>query len=130
MVMVSAPPSARNRCLDIVEVHHDVGDVAEEQDAPAVGRDVDVLATLAPLKASVSVPAWPSTVSLSSPGFQTNMSLPAPSRAVSSPSPPNDESLPSLPINTSAPRPPLSVSWMPAGRQAGGVDHVVAAEAR
>ena len=30
--------------LDVVEVHGDVGDVAEEQHAPAVGRDVDVLA--------------------------------------------------------------------------------------
>ena len=27
------------------------------------------------------MPAWPSTVSLSSPGFQTNVSLPAPSNA-------------------------------------------------
>ena len=29
--------------LDVVEVHGDVGDVAEEVDAPAIGRDVDVL---------------------------------------------------------------------------------------
>ena len=29
--------------LDVVEVHRDVGDVAEEADPPAVGGDVDVL---------------------------------------------------------------------------------------
>ena len=33
---------------------------------------------LAPLNSSVSEPAWPSTVSLPSPGFQTNVSSPAP----------------------------------------------------
>ena len=35
-------------------------------------------ATLAPLNSIVSKPAWPSSVSLSSPGFQTNVSSPAP----------------------------------------------------
>ena len=34
--------------------------------------------TLAPLNSIVSVPAWPSTVSLPSPGFQTKVSSPAP----------------------------------------------------
>ena len=44
MTMLSAPPSAlKSIALDVVEVHDDVGDVAGEQDAPAVGRDVDVL---------------------------------------------------------------------------------------
>ena len=43
--MLSAPPSARKSMrLDVVEVHRDVGDVADEQHAPAVGQDVDVLA--------------------------------------------------------------------------------------
>ena len=43
--MLSAPPRARKSiALDVVEVHRHVGDVAEEEDAPAVGRDVDVLA--------------------------------------------------------------------------------------
>ena len=37
------------------------------------------------------MPAWPSTVSLPSPGFQTNVSLPAPSRAVSLPCAAKDE---------------------------------------
>ena len=42
--MVSAPPSAlKSIALDVVEVHRDVGDVAGEERAPAVGRDVDVL---------------------------------------------------------------------------------------
>ena len=35
-------------------------------------------AMLAPLNCIVSVPAWPSTMSLPSPGFQTNVSSPAP----------------------------------------------------
>ena len=35
-------------------------------------------AMLAPLNSSVSVPSWPSTMSLPSPGFQTKVSLPAP----------------------------------------------------
>ena len=35
-------------------------------------------AMLAPLKSIVSKPAWPSSVSLSSPGFQTKVSSPAP----------------------------------------------------
>jgi hypothetical protein len=38
-------------------------------------------ATLAPLKRILSVPAWPSTVSLPSPGCQTKVSSPAPSSA-------------------------------------------------
>ena len=42
--MVSAPPRALNvDALDAVEVHGDVGDVAGEPHALAVGRDVDVL---------------------------------------------------------------------------------------
>ena len=42
--MVSAPPSAlKSMRLDVVEVHRDVGDVAGEEHAAAVGRDVDVL---------------------------------------------------------------------------------------
>ena len=48
-------------------------------------------AMLAPLNSSVSVPAWPSTMSLPSPGFQMNVSLPAPSSATSSPRPPVDD---------------------------------------
>ena len=34
--------------------------------------------TLAPLNCIVSLPAWPSTMSLPSPGFQTKVSSPAP----------------------------------------------------
>ena len=42
--MLSAPPSAlKSMRLDVVQVHDDVGDVAEEQHTPAVRRDVDVL---------------------------------------------------------------------------------------
>ena len=43
--MLSTPPSALNSMLlDVVEIHDDVGDVAEEQRPPAVRHDVDVLA--------------------------------------------------------------------------------------
>ena len=42
--MLSAPPLALTiDGLDVVEVHRDVGDVAEQPGVPAVGRDVDVL---------------------------------------------------------------------------------------
>ena len=42
--MVSAPPSALKSIVSTsFEVHRDVGDVAEEEHAPAVRRDVDVL---------------------------------------------------------------------------------------
>ena len=42
--ILSAPPErVEVDHLDVVEVHGDVGDVAEEQHAPAVGHDVDVL---------------------------------------------------------------------------------------
>ena len=85
-------------------------------------------ATLAPLNSIVSMPAWPSSVSLSSPGFQTKVSSPAPISAVSSPSPPLTRSSPSLPMMTSSPRPPLIVSCTPLGLEAARVDHVVAAE--
>src|SRR6516164_4751402 len=51
----------------------------------------------------VSVPAWPSTVSLPSPGFQMKVSLPLPSRAVSLPRPPVTVSLPSPPSRMSSP---------------------------
>ena len=43
-VILSAPPRAVEvDRLDVVEVHGHVGDVAGEEGAPAVGRDVDLL---------------------------------------------------------------------------------------
>ena len=74
--------------LDAVEVHRDAADVAGEADPAAVGRDVDLLGDVGAVEGSVSSPAWPSTVSLPSPGFQTNVSSPAPRSAVSLPRPP------------------------------------------
>ena len=59
--------------------------------------------TLAPLNTSVSVPAWPSTMSLPSPGFQMKVSLPLPSKATSLPRPPVTMSLPSPPSSVSLP---------------------------
>ena len=42
--VVGAAQGPEVDALDVVEVHRHVGDVAEEEDAPAVGHDVDVLA--------------------------------------------------------------------------------------
>ena len=65
---------------------------------------------LEPLKVSVSVLPWPSTVSLPSPGSQLKRSSPEPSSAVSAPRLPSTTSLPLPPISVSAPAPPSSVS--------------------
>ncbi len=65
---------------------------------------------LEPLKASVSLPLWPSTVSLPSPGSHWKVSLPVPSWAVSAPMLPSTKSLPAPPMKVSAPLPPVSVS--------------------
>src|SRR5215218_7622308 len=84
-------------------------------------------AMFAPRKSRVSAPAWPSTVSLPSPGFQTKRSSPAPRRATSSPLPPATRSLPSppmrrsapwLPVMVSLPRPPSIVSFATAAGRA------------
>ena len=55
--------------------------------------------TLAPLKTIVSVPLRPSTVSLPSPGFQTNESSPPPSMTLSFPRPASTESFPGSAAN-------------------------------
>ena len=83
---------------------------------------------LAPLNSSVSVPAWPSTMSLPSPGFQTKVSSPAPRRPTSLPRPPLTRSLPALPMMVSLPSPPLIVEAdRLSGLERRGVDRVVAA---
>ena len=56
--------------------------------------------TLAPLNSSVSMPSWPSTVSLPSPGSHWKMSSPAPSNATSLPCWPSMKSLPSPPSSS------------------------------
>ena len=106
-MIVSAPPSALEADrLDVVEVHHDVGDVAEEADAAAVGGDVDRLADVAadeverrrcrlavddvaavagvPLEAVVAV----AQQRLSAPWLPSTKSLPAPPMRRSAPLPP------------------------------------------
>ena len=67
-------------------------------------------AMLAPLKSIVSVPAWPSTMSLPSPGSHWKTSSPAPRRAMSLPWSPSTKSLPSPPSSVSAPWLPRIVS--------------------
>jgi hypothetical protein len=74
---------------------------------------------LEPLNCSTSLPDWPSTASLSSPGFQTNTSAPSPSSAVSLPLPgctvsasvpPSTTSLNCEPRMSSAPAPLSTVT--------------------
>ena len=70
--------------LDVVGVHGHVA-TSRKADAVAIGGEGDLLVGVEPLKTIVSLPAWPSTVSLPSPGFQMKVSSPAPSRAASLP---------------------------------------------
>ena len=77
--------------LDAVEVHRDVADVAGQRTRLPLAEMSMFSSMLAPLNTSVSVPAWPSTMSLPSPGFQRNVSLPAPSSATSLPRSPIDD---------------------------------------
>ena len=110
-VMVSAPPRAWKSIVSTSS--RSIVTLATSRvsrTCPPLAEMSIFSAMLAPLNSSVSVPAWPSTVSLSSPGFQTNVSSPAPSKARSLPSPPLTRSLPSLPMIVSSPRPPLIVS--------------------
>ena len=76
--VISAAQCGDIDVLDAVEVHGDVADVAGEPHRLPLAEMSIFSATLAPLNCSVSVPAWPSTVSLPSPGFQTKVSLPPP----------------------------------------------------
>ena len=82
-------------------------------------------ATPAPLNSMMSLPAWPSIVSLPSPGSQRNESSPAPRRPRSSPRLPSMASLPSpprsiseasLPLIVSLPAPPSTVTLISAAR--------------
>ena len=63
-----------------------------------------------PLNSIVSVPSWPSTMSLPSPGSHWNTSSPAPMNATSLPCWPSMKSLPSPPISRSSPLLPRIVS--------------------
>ena len=73
----------------------------------------------------MSVPSWPSTMSLPSPGSHWNTSLPAPMKATSLPcwpsmkslpSPPRSRSMPLLPRIVSLPAPPSTVILISAAR--------------
>ena len=90
----------------------------------------------APLNGILSLPSWPSTVSLPSPGSHWNVSSPAPRNAVSLPcwpstkslpSPPSRMSTPLLPSSVSLPVPPSTVMLDQRGQVAGGGEGVVAA---
>src|SRR6266540_795083 len=65
--------------LDAGNVHRHVADVADEAQAVSIRGQVDPLGEVGADERHVSVPPWPSTVSLPSPGSQAKVSSPAPS---------------------------------------------------
>ena len=67
--------------LDAVEVHRDRGDVAGEPQRGPLAETSIFSPALEPLKSSRSLPPWPSTVSLPSPGSHWNGRRRRPSRA-------------------------------------------------
>src|SRR5262249_44133314 len=108
---VDASASVELDVLDAVDIHDDGTDVAGHPHSAAVRRDVELLVDVGAVEHQrVVAPASPSTTSLPSPGFQTNVSLPLPRKAVSLPRPPMTVSLPSPPRSVSAPRLPVMVS--------------------
>ena len=128
-VTVSAPPSVlRSTCsTPFVSIVMFATSRKSLNRLPFADRSMCSL-TLAPLNSIVSVPVWPSTVSLPSPGFQTNVSSPAPRKATSLPLPPLTRSLPAEPSWTSASSPPLLTSLIADRVEARGVDRVGARE--
>ena len=78
-VMVSAPPRALTLTCSTPLTSMVTLPTSRESRSrlPLAERSMFSL-TLAPLNSMVSLPSWPSTVSLPSPGFQTKVSSPAP----------------------------------------------------
>ena len=127
--VVGAAERVEVDALDVVEVHRARWRCRGRSSArPPLAEMSMFSATLAPLNSIVSVPSWPSSVSLSSPGFQTKVSSPAPISAVSLPSPPLIRSSPSLPMNRSCAEAAVDRQLDAVGLQAAGVDDVVAAQ--
>ena len=62
------PNDVEGQPLDVVEVHHDVRDVAGEAHPRPLAETSMLSDALLPLKSSRSSPPWPSTMSLPSPG--------------------------------------------------------------
>ena len=128
--MVSAPPRAlKSMLLDVVEVHGDVGDVAEEAHAPAVGRDVDVLGDVGAVEQQrveaglafdgvVVVAGVPDEDVVARAHEGSVVAVAAVDQVVALAA-----------DDRSAPRPPFIVSWIAVGLQRRRVDHVVAAKA-
>ena len=88
-VMVSAPPRAL-KLIPSTPLRSMVTLPTSRKNRtrlPLAERSMFSLA-LEPLNCIVSVPSWPSTVSLPSPGFHTKVSSPAPMKATSLPRPP------------------------------------------
>jgi hypothetical protein len=113
--------------LDVVEVHHDVADVAEEQHPPAVGEDVEVLAVAAAIEQHgigpgltldhvAAVARIPLEHVIAGP--EKRHVLPWLPSMKSSPSPPSSRSSPLPPKILSLPTPPSTVSWIAAADKA------------
>ena len=131
-VMVSAPPRAlKLDLLDAVEVHRDVADVAEEADAAAVGRDVDVLVGVGAVEehrvgAGLAFDGVAAVARVPDEGVvagaQEGHVVAAAAVDESLPSPPISMSAPSLPMIVSLPAPPSIVRLIDAGGQGRGID--------
>ena len=136
-MMVSAPPRALNSIASTsLRSMVTLAMSRVKRTRPPLAEMSMFSSTLAPLKRSVSVPAWPSTVSLPSPGSHWKTSSPAPSRAMSLPclpstkslpSPPSSRSAPLLPRMVSLPAPPSTVMLISAARLPVALKRVVAA---
>ena len=75
--MVSAPPSAWIwTCSTLLRSMTTLPTSRDSRARVPLAESSMLSLTLAPLNTSVSVPSWPSTVSLPSPGFHTKVSLP------------------------------------------------------
>ena len=121
-VIASAPPSALKSTVStpLVSIVMLPGLRKNRSRLPFADRST-CSAAAAPLKTIVSVPVWPSMVSLPSPGSHTNVSSPEPNCArslpplpsiVSFPGPPRSFSTPVPPARLSFPSPPSSVVGM------------------
>src|SRR6266540_3942312 len=114
---VSAPPSAVRSTRSVVPTSMTMFPTLRvKRSRPATAEASKASLASEPLNSIVSMPAWPSTRSLASPGFQTRVSFPSPPNIESLACWPTIRSLPSPPVRTSASVPPLITSWISAAR--------------
>ena len=136
-VIVSVPPSALSSTTSTSFVSMTMVPRLRVKRSRSPFADASKISPpLLPLNSIVSMPSWPSTMSLPSPGSHWNTSSPAPRNAVSLPcwpsmkslpSPPSSVSSPLLPRIVSLPAPPSTVMLDQRGEVAGRGERVVAA---